>query len=161
MGYLLAQMEKAAAYAALASQYNDKWEDEAAMDELEEKVEALAKARKEKVTAKDLLPVIELVRKKENQRRARLAPLGSIMGGLAGGTAGSFLGGLGGAALAKGLDLSRDSSGKAALAGLALGGLLGGAAGVKLTKGIENYPYTGDKDAAEDWAYDLNKYMED
>lgn len=160
MGYLLDQMEKTAAYAALASQYSDKWEDEAAMDELEEKVEALAKARKEKVTAKDLLPVIELVRKKENQRQASLAPLGSIMGGLAGGTAGSLLGGLGGAAIAKGFDMSRDSSGKAALAGIALGGLLGGAAGAKLMKGTGSYPYSGDEDAAEDWAYDINKYME-
>ena len=164
MSTILIQMEKLAAFASLATRYSNKWDDAAAMNELDDEAGKLISAKTGKVDPDTLLPIVRLLNKHEKHQGRKLARgVNGILGGALGGAAGLALGGIGAGALAKALGANKDHTGYATMAGTALGGLLGGGLGAKGLRALvsTDEPETDpsqDMDAAVEWAEDINRY---
>lgn len=166
MGKLYTLLTKSASYYdTLADQYEDRWEDEDAMEEMAGKAHGEAHRAGRDVTPGELRKLVELLRKKDEQVTNTVNVLDGIknaVGAGAGVGMGALLGGVLGGAVGHYGNLDQDSKEKAALIGLALGGLGGGVGGYSLAKGMTPSVHkTSVDDDAEEMAAYINKYRED
>ena len=163
MGTLYTFLTKSASYYDdLADQYEDRWEDEDAMEEMAGMIHGEAHRSGRDVTPEELVRAVELMRKKDEQPTAVSnilegiknsagagfgAGTGALIGGVLGGVAGHYG------------NFTQEGRDKAVLAGLAVGALGGGVGGYSLAKSLTPRKTTPEEDAEELAAY-INRYRE-